>query len=333
MRFGYAICVIMLHIIGILCLLISVQDHTVLFGLGLVAYTLGLRHAFDVDHIAAIDTTVRKLVQQQKNPSGVGFFFSLGHSTVVCLIAIVTAFASQWAIKKIPEFQHIGGIIGTSVSGIFLLIMGIINLFIMYNIYRVFIVMRKGNFDAQKLENLLDSRGLLARFVAPLLKLVTKSWHIYPIGFLFGLGFDTASEVALLAISAGAAKSAIPVTGILALPLLFAAGMSLFDTVDGIFMTSTYRWAFISPIRKVYYNLTVTALAVVTALLVGIVELVQVLTPQLGLTEGFWKWIQQLNFGSLGYILVCLFILAWAISYGLWKLLRIEKKVDIQLEE
>ncbi|TVY07025.1 HoxN/HupN/NixA family nickel/cobalt transporter [Paenibacillus cremeus] len=323
---GYAVVVVLLHIVGIAFLLLSVGNHPALMGLGFIAYTLGLRHAFDADHIAAIDNTVRKLVQQDKNPVGVGFFFSLGHSSVVCCMAIVTAFAAKWAETNMPELQEIGGIIGASVSGVFLVLIGVLNLFILKNIYQVFLKMRQKSFNENKLEELLHSRGLMSRLLNPLFKFVAKSWHVYPIGFLFGLGFDTASEVALMAISAGAANSSIPLMGILALPILFAAGMSLLDTADGIFMTTAYRWAFRTPIRKVYYNLTITALSVVAALVIGIIELLQVLTPKIGLTGVFWEWIEDLDFGSLGYILVAVFVLSWAISFGIWKFMKIEER-------
>jgi high-affinity nickel-transport protein len=323
---GYAFGVAVLHIAGIALLLVSLSDHTALLGLGVLAYTLGLRHAFDADHIAAIDNTVRKLVQQEKNPTGVGFFFSLGHSTVVCCMAIVTVFAAKWAENNLPQLQDIGDLIGTSVSGVFLVLIGVLNLFILMNIYQVFRNMRRKHYDENKLEELLHSRGLVARFLHPLFKFVGKSWHVYPIGFLFGLGFDTASEIALLAISAGAAKSAIPISGIMALPLLFAAGMSLLDTADGIFMTTAYRWAFRTPLRKVYYNMTVTGLSIIAALVIGLVELAQVLAPKLGLSDGFWGWVQDLDFGSLGYMLVGIFVVAWAVSYGIWKIMKIEER-------
>jgi high-affinity nickel-transport protein len=324
---GYAIAVLILHIAGISLLLYSLHDHPTLLGLGVLAYTLGLRHAFDVDHIAAIDNTVRKLVQQNENPTGVGFYFSLGHSSVVCLMAIVTAFAARWAEKNIPQMKEIGGVIGTSVSGVFLVLIGVLNLFIFINIFQLFMGMKRNkDINEHQLEELLQSRGLIARLLNPLFKFVSKSWHIYPIGFLFGLGFDTASEVALLAISAGAAKSAIPLSGIMALPLLFAAGMSLLDTADGIFMTTAYRWAFRTPLRKVFYNLSITGVSIVAALAIGLIELAQIMTPKLGLTGGYWTWIQELDFGSLGYILVGIFILSWAASVGIWKFMKIEQR-------
>ncbi|TCZ78245.1 HoxN/HupN/NixA family nickel/cobalt transporter [Paenibacillus albiflavus] len=323
---GYAWGVIILHAVGITLLLVSLPANPTLLGLGVLAYTLGLRHAFDADHIAAIDNTVRKLVQQRKNPTGVGFYFSLGHSTVVCIMALITALAAKWAEHNIPQLKEIGGLIGASVSGVFLVLIGILNVFIFVGIYRVFRQMRNKREDDDKLEDLLLNRGLLARFFKPLFAFVGKSWHVYPIGFLFGLGFDTASEVALLAISAGASNSAIPLTSIMSLPILFASGMSLLDTADGVFMTTAYRWAFRTPLRKIYYNLSVTGLSIVAALIIGMIELIQVLTPKLGLTEGFWGWVQELDFGNLGFIMVGTFVLAWLISYGIWKTMRIEER-------
>ncbi|TBL74013.1 HoxN/HupN/NixA family nickel/cobalt transporter [Paenibacillus thalictri] len=323
---GYAVIVALLHIIGILFLFYAAKNSPGLWGMGLLAYTLGLRHAFDVDHIAAIDNTVRKLVQQRKNPHGVGFYFSLGHSTVVFLMAIATAFSVQWAQKEMPGFQEIGGIIGASVSGLFLVIIGIMNLVILVQLYKLFTQFRQGRHQADEFERLLDARGFFSRFIGPLYKLIGRSWHVYPLGFLFGLGFDTASEISLLAMSAGAAKEALPFVTILSFPLLFAAGMSLMDTADGIFMTKAYRWAFNTPLRKLYYNLSVTSLAVVAALLIGMVELAQVLSEKFGLEGTVWSWIQDLDFGSLGYMLVGLFIIAWAVSVGVWKWFRLEER-------
>jgi high-affinity nickel-transport protein len=315
-----------LHALGFLALLPAASTHPVLLGMGFLAYTLGLRHAFDADHIAAIDNTVRKLVQQRQEPLGVGFYFSLGHSTVVFLMAGATGLLAQWVGQSLPSLKDVGSLIGTAVSGIFLVLIGLINLIIWIDIYLVFQRMRRREHDAEALEELLLSRGLVARVARPLFRLVTRSWHVYPIGFLFGLGFDTASEVALLALSAGAAASALPLAGILALPVLFAAGMSAMDTADGVFMATAYRWAFTTPLRKVYYNLTVTGLSVVAALLIGLIELTQVLARELGLSTGLWKRLQDLDFGTLGYLLVALFVLAWSLSYGAWKLMRIEER-------
>ncbi|WP_168118567.1 HoxN/HupN/NixA family nickel/cobalt transporter [Paenibacillus sp. HB172176] len=323
---GYAIAVAALHIAGILLWVISLPSYPELIGLGIVAYTLGMKHAFDIDHIAAIDNTVRKLVQQKRSATGVGFYFSLGHSSVVFCMAVATAFAAKWAADNLPIMEEIGGVIGASVSGVFLVLMGVLNLVIFMNIYKVFRGMRHSEHSEEKLEELLHSRGFFARLLSPLFKFVNKSWHVYPIGFLFGLGFDTASEVALMAITAGAAQNAIPITGILALPLLFTAGMSLFDTADGIFMTTAYKWAFRTPLRKVYYNLSVTGVSVIAALIIGGVELAQVLSENFDLSGGIWSWVQGIDFGIIGYLLVGVFMLSWAASYGIWKYMKIETK-------
>ncbi len=323
---GYGGAVLVLHALGGLAVLTAARAHPALLGMGFLAYTLGLRHAFDADHIAAIDNTVRKLAQQRQDPLGVGFYFSMGHSTVVFLMALAMALVTRWARQGLPHLKDIGALVGTTVSGSFLLLIGLINLFIWIEIYLIFQGMRRGEYDAQSLERLLLSRGLVARLTGPLFRIIDRSWQVYPVGLLFGLGFDTASEVALLALSAGAAASALPLTGILALPVLFAAGMSLMDTSDGVFMTTAYRWAFATPLRKVYYNLTVTGLSVVAALLVGLIELAQVLTREIGVTTGFGKWLQHLDFGAIGSLLAALFVLAWSFSYGAWKLLRIEER-------
>jgi high-affinity nickel-transport protein len=322
----YCLMVLTLHIVGLLCLLSGAKHHPLLIGMAFLAYTFGLRHAFDADHIAAIDNTVRKLVQHKKNPSGVGFFFSLGHSSVVFLMVILLTISVQWAQKELPQWQEIGSIIGTAVSGSFLLFIGVLNAIILFDLQKVFFKMRIGTYNENEVEELLLNRGFLARFAGPLFTFITKSWHAYPLGFLFGLGFDTASEVALLAISAGAAKGNLPITGLLSLPILFAAGMSLLDTADGIFMTNAYRWAFSTPLRKVYYNLTVTALSVLAALLIGLIELAQVFAEKLQLTNGVWRWIQTLDISWIGYLLVVLFLLSWGASYLIWKVFKIEDR-------
>jgi nickel/cobalt transporter (NiCoT) family protein len=321
----YGTVVLLLHIVGFTFLLIGAKNHSLLVGMAFLAYTLGLRHAFDADHIAAIDNIVRKLVQQRKNPIGVGFFFSLGHSSVVLIMSVLLAISVQWAQKKLPQWQEMGTVIGTVISGCFLLFIGILNAIILLDLQKVFVKMRKGSYNEEEVEELLLNRGFIARFAGPLFKLINKSWHVYPLGFLFGLGFDTASEVALLAISAGAAKSALPIVGILSLPILFAAGMSLMDTADGVFMTKAYSWAFSTPLRKVYYNLTVTTLSVVAALLIGMIELTQVLSEKLKLQGRAWHWIQNLEIGWLGYMLVVLFLFSWVISFVVWKVFKFEE--------
>jgi nickel/cobalt transporter (NiCoT) family protein len=321
---GYGGVIVALHVGGALLLFAAARTHPALLGMGFLAYTLGLRHAFDADHIAAIDNVVRKLGRDEQSAHGVGFYFSLGHSTVVFLMAAATAVLTHWSQAALPGVRAMGGVIGTTVSAGFLILIGLLNLFIWLDIYLIFQRMRRGgDGDAQELDRLLLSRGLVTRVAGPLFRLITRAHHVYPIGFLFGLGFDTASEVALLALAAGAAASALPVWGVLALPVLFAAGMSLMDTADGVFMTTAYRWAFASPIRKVYYNLTVTGLSVVAALLIGGLELAQVAAHAMGLTTGFWAGLQALDFSRLGYLLVALFVLTWSLSYGAWKWLRL----------
>ncbi len=324
--FGYGAGIFFLHVLGVLLLISSIPYHPTLIGLAVLSYTFGLRHAFDADHIAAIDNTVRKLRQESRDTTGIGFFFALGHSTIVVIMTIVAVFALHFAQKSFPLLQNIGGVVATIVSASFLFIIGFINLLVLNNLYQIFKTMKTQSLSEAEFEEILNTRGFLARFVGPLFKLVTKSWNMYPIGFLFGLGFDSASEVALLAISAGAAKSAISFTGIIALPILFSAGMSLMDTTDGVFMTVAYNWAFATPIRKIYYNLTVTGLSVVVALLIGCIEVAQIIAPKFGLNDGFWGWVQGIDFGKIGYLLVGLFILTWGISYGIWKFYRIDQR-------
>jgi high-affinity nickel-transport protein len=269
---------------------------------------------------------VRKLIQQEKNPLGVGFFFSLGHSSVVFLMVLAIAFYVQWIQDEMPQMQEIGGLIGTSVSGGFLVLIGIVNLIILIHLIQVFRQMRSGRHNNEELENLLNARGLLSRLFRPLFKLITRSWHVYPLGFLFGLGFDTATEIGLLAISATAVKSSVSIFGILSLPLLFASGMSLLDTADGMFMAKAYRWAFSNPIRKIYYNVTVTTLSVMAALLIGVVELIQALVEKWKMQAPFLVWIHNLDFGDLGYMLAGLFVLSWVVSIAIWKVMKVEER-------
>jgi high-affinity nickel-transport protein len=240
-------------------------------------------------------------------------------------MTLATAFLTKWAETVVPELKEMGSTIGTSVSGLFLILIGILNFIVAINIYKVFINMRHKSYNEKEMEELLQGRGFMARFLNPLLNLVSKSWHVYPIGFLFGLGFDTASEVALMAISAGAAKSADGITGIMALPILFAAGMSLFDTADGVFMTTAYKWAFNTPLRKVYYNLTITSMSVIAALVIGTLEVLQVISSKMELTGWGWKLVQSLDVGAVGYILVGLFVMIWLASYGIWKFNKLGK--------
>src|ERR1700726_2234137 len=296
LRLGSMFAVIVaLHVIGwgTLVLIVepahlSVEDKAFGIGIGLTAYTLGLRHAFDADHIAAIDNTTRKLMNDGQRPLGVGFFFSLGHSSVVFGLALLIAFGLKAVIGPVEQdssaLHHYTSLIGTSVSGVFLYLIAIINVVILVGILRVFVQMRRGQYDEDELEAQLNNRGLLNRLLGRFTKSVSASWHMYPIGLLFGLGFDTATEVALLGISAAAAAKGLSVVAMAVFPVLFTAGMTLVDTTDGILMVGAYGWAFIKPIRKLYYNLTITFVSVVVALIVGGIEAVGLLRDRFNLT-------------------------------------------------
>jgi high-affinity nickel-transport protein len=313
---GFAGAVALLHVLGWGLFAWYSASNPALAGLGVLAYTFGLRHAFDADHIAAIDNTTRSFLQQGKRPLGIGFFFSLGHSTVVFGLAMGLAVGASAVKAKLPSFQTWGGYVGAGVSGVFLLAIGVLNLLVLLDIVRIFRDLRRGRLDETRLEERLLDRGLMSRgLLRRLGARITSSWHMYPLGILFGLGFDTATEVGLLAVSAGAATHHVPFLAILSLPLLFAAGMSLMDTADGAFMAHAYGWAFASPVRKVYYNLTVTTLSVTVALGIGAIEVLQVAARN--------TW---LDFNTLGYAMVALFVLTWAVSAVIWKTRRIEER-------
>jgi nickel/cobalt transporter (NiCoT) family protein len=301
--------VALLHVIGWALFAWYSRQAPALAGLGMLAYTFGLRHAFDADHIAAIDNTTRKLLRDGKESLGVGFFFSLGHSTIV--FGLTTALAlGAGAVNDAPSLHHAGSTIGASVSGTFLLLIGMINLLVLADVVRVFREMRAGRLDEDRLERHLLDQGLLSRFV---LKRVggrlDASWKMIPLGALFGLGFDTATEVGLLAVAAGVATHHIPFLAVLALPTLFAAGMSLLDTADGVFMSHAYGSASSSPVRRICYKITVTAFSVAVAIGIGLVELLQV----------SFGWLQELDLGKLGYFVVGLFLATWAVSVTYWK--------------
>ena len=302
------------------------QRYAPLAGAGLTASLFGLRHAFDADHIAAIDNTTRKMLAQGRRPMGIGFFFSLGHASVVFALVAALSLATRAADTRIPAFQHYGGYVSAGVSGTFLWIIGILNLVVLLDVLRIFREMRDGEYDRERLENRLLERGMMSRFFGRFFRLIDASWKMYPLGLLFGLGFDTATEVGLLALAAGVATDTVPLAGIVSLPILFAAGMGMMDTLDGAFMTGAYGWAFSNPVRKVYYNITVTSLSIVVALAIGTVELLQVLSARLELSGGFWDWLNRLDFETLGYFVVALFLVMWAGSVSIWKLRRIEDR-------
>jgi nickel/cobalt transporter (NiCoT) family protein len=303
------------------------------FGTGILAYTLGMRHAFDADHIAAIDNTTRKLVNDGKRPLSVGFFFSLGHSTIVFVLAVLLNFGIRALDDQVKNdssgLHHATNIIGTSVSGFFLYLIAALNVVILVGIIKMFREMRTGRYSDAELEAQLDKRGLMNRFLGPLARRVDAPWKIYPVGVLFGLGFDTATEVALLVLAGTAVVSGLPFYAILSLPILFAAGMCLFDTADGCFMNFAYDWAFARPVRKVYYNLTMTGLSVFVAFFIGTIELLGLLGQEAGLTTGFWSFLANFNINTAGFVIVGIFVLTWAVALAIWRYGKIEQKWDL----
>ena len=341
---GMAGLIIALHILGwgVLGGIVAPQHYRVNatqvlgLGLGFTAYTLGMRHAFDADHIAAIDNTTRKLMADGQRPVSVGFWFSLGHSTIVLGLVTLLALGVRALAGQVEDesslLQQITGVVGTAVSGVFLYVIGIINLMILIGIIKVFRRMRLGAYDEKSLEEQLNSRGFLNKILGGATNTVSKPWQMYPIGVLFGLGFDTATEVGLLVLAGGAAAFALPWYAILTLPILFAAGMSLLDTIDGCFMNFAYGWAFSRPVRKVYYNITVTGLSVAVALIIGSIELISILTEKAGITSGPLAAIANLNLDLVGYTIVTLFVITWVLAVIIWKYGRIEEKWSASLQ-
>jgi high-affinity nickel-transport protein len=303
-----------------------------LFGWGTaaLAYTLGMRHAFDADHISAIDNTTRKLMSEGQRPLAVGFFFSLGHSSVVAGLAILLNFGIKAVGSQLKDedsaLHHYTGLIGLTVSGTFLMIIAILNLVILVSIVGVFIQMRKGLYNEEELEKHLNSRGLLMRFFGPIARRIDKSWKMYPLGILFGLGFDTATEIGLLVLAGSSVIAGLPWWAVISLPLFFAGGMSLLDTIDGSFMNFAYGWAFSKPVRKVYYNIIITGLSVAVALFVGGLEICQVIAQQLNLSGFFWDYALEFNLNSAGYFIVGAFVVVWSIALLLWRYGKIEER-------
>ena len=300
------------------------------WGTAALAYTLGMRHAFDADHIAAIDNTTRKLMADGQRPLSVGFWFSLGHSSIVAGLAIllnfgIAAIGSQLKDEN-SSLHHYTGLIGLTVSGSFLMLIAILNLIVMGSILKVFVKMRQGAYSESELEKHLDSRGFFMRFFGPIAKRIDKPTKMYPLGLLFGLGFDTATEVGLLVLAGSSVIAGLPWWAIISLPLFFAGGMSLLDTIDGSFMNFAYGWAFSKPVRKVYYNIIITGLSVGTALFIGGLELSQVFSQQLDLTGGYWDFANNLNLNSAGYIIVAAFAIVWAIALAVWRFGKVEDR-------
>jgi len=304
------------------------------FGTGVLALTLGMRHAFDADHISAIDNTTRKLMSEGKRPLGVGFFFSLGHSSVVFILTVLLNFGIRALNAQVrnsgSSLHDVTGIVGTSVSGVFLYVIAGLNVVVLLSILRAFGDLRRGRFDEEELERQLMQRGLMNRFFGPLARRIDSSWKMYPVGILFGLGFDTATEVGLLVLSGTAVANGLPFWAILSLPVLFAAGMSLFDTLDGCFMNFAYGWAFSRPVRKVYYNIIITGLSVVVAFVIGTVELLGLFGSELGFSGSFWKFMGNFNINTAGFVIVGLFCVTWAVALCVWRIGRIEARWEAE---
>ncbi|MET7937115.1 HoxN/HupN/NixA family nickel/cobalt transporter [Streptomyces sp. NPDC005322] len=333
---GLLAVIVALHIVafGVLFLVVAGQHYevgsrTFGIGLGITAYTLGMRHAFDADHIAAIDNTTRKLMADGKRPVSVGFWFALGHSSVVVIMAALVAGGTQLAGTLADErsgTHQTLGVVGTTVSGSFLYLIAALNLVALVGILRVFRAMRAGQYDEARLEAHLDSRGFMNRALGRFTRSITRPGQMYPLGFLFGLGFDTATEVTLMVMAGSGAAAGLPWYAILCLPLLFAAGMSLFDTLDGTFMNFAYHWAFSNPVRKVFYNLAITGLSIAVAFLIGTIELVSVLHDKLELQDAVTGRIAALDLDNVGFIIVGLFVVVWAAALAYWRLAKVEQR-------
>lgn len=324
------------NVLAFLVLIKLSTSYPYLFSVGLLAYVFGLRHACDADHIAAIDNTTRKLANEGKKPLGVGLFFSFGHSTIVLLLAIGLAIATSFIKANIPNLEQMGSIIGTVVSAAFLYLIAALNIVIFADAYKYFKQVRKYQLNSEKLqemEELLLKRGFMNRIFGRFFKLITASWQMYPVGVLFGLGFDTASEVALLALSAAAAGKGMPLVDIIILPVLFAAGMSLVDTTDGVVMQYAYGWAFVNPVRKIYYNLSITGISVFVALVVGGIEWLQVFSQELGFRGLFWSIVQDVSFARLGFVIIGLMIASWLVAVLIYKVKGYEKGYSTNLQQ
>ncbi|MGN6250181.1 MAG: HoxN/HupN/NixA family nickel/cobalt transporter [Marmoricola sp.] len=329
-----------LHVVALVVLLALVVPHRYTVGsqvfgvgLGVTAYVFGMRHAFDADHIAAIDNTTRKLMAGGQNPKSVGFWFAMGHSAMVFVLALLVAGGTHLAgtLTDESDAHQALRLVGTVSSGGFLYLIGLLNLGALLGIVRLFWRMRSSALGAEELERQLDRRGLVTRLLRPLDRLIRRPWHMVVAGVLFGVGFDTASEVTLLVMAGTSAAAGLPWYAVLVLPLLFTCGMSLLDALDGLFMNVAYAWAFSNPVRKVYYNLAVTALSVAVALLIGTVELLTVLHERFGWHGAVATWASGLSLNDVGFVIVGLFVLTWAVAVGYWRLARVEERWGVAL--
>jgi nickel/cobalt transporter (NiCoT) family protein len=316
------------NVLSWLWALYAFRPYPVLLGTAFLAYTFGLRHAVDADHIAAIDNVTRKLMQAGKRPISVGFFFSLGHSTVVIVASVFVALAVGALQSKFDNFKEIGGVIGTGVSAFFLIVIAAANTFVLLAVWRMFNAVKRGEHLVEEdLDIVLSQRGLLGRILRSLFGMISRSWHMYPLGILFGLGFDTATEIGLLGISATQGSQGLELWSILIFPALFTAGMSLVDTTDGVLMIGAYGWAFVKPIRKLYYNMTITLVSVIVALVIGGVEALGLIGNKLDLHGSFWTFIDALNenFGTLGYLIILIFVVCWLVSTAIYRFKKFDE--------
>ncbi len=341
---GMAGSIVVLNVVGWAMLAAAVGGHYRIsgtqffgFGTGILAYTLGIRHAFDADHIAAIDNTTRKLIQDGKRPLSVGYFFSLGHSSVVFVLAVFLNFGIRALNGQVKNgdsgLHHWTTIIGTGVSGTFLFLIALLNLVVLVSILRVSREMRQGRYDDAELERQLDNRGLMNRILRGYARHIDTGWKMYPVGVLFGLGFDTATEVALLVLAGSAVVGGLPFYAVLSLPILFAAGMCLFDATDGCFMNFAYDWAFSRPIRKIYYNLTITGLSVFIALFIGTIEILGLVAQETNATGAFWDFLAGFNINRAGFVIVGIFVATWIVALAIWHFGKIEQKWELQAAE
>ncbi len=342
---GMASFILLLNLVGWGLLFLVVAPHQFSLGssgvlgvgLGVTAFMLGMRHAFDADHIAAIDNTTRKLMEDGQRPVSVGFWFALGHSTIVFGLCVLLSIGVRALAGQVEDdgstLQTTFGLIGTLVSGTFLILIGVINFFVLRKIVGVFHQMRAGEYSEAELEEHLNNRGLFNRYLGRITKMVRKPWQMYPVGVLFGLGFDTATEISLLVLAGGAAAFALPWYAIMCLPVLFAAGMLLLDTIDGCFMNFAYGWAFSQPVRKVYYNITITALSVFVALAIGSIEILGLLAEKLGWDSGVAGWISGINLDHVGFVIVGIFIVTWIVAILTYRVGNIEEKWTAHLRD
>jgi len=332
---GMSLFVLLLHVVGwglFVFVILPAHYHLLGIGVAVTAYTLGARHAFDADHISAIDNTTRKFMAEGKRPLSVGFWFSLGHSSIVVGLGIALTLAAKAVFSQVSHgnsgLASFGGVIGTAVSGTFLYLIAILNLVILISISKIFIAMRRGLYSEDELEEQLQARGLMFRIFGKMMKSISEPWHMYIVGLLFGLGFDTATEIALLAATAGAAESRLPWYAVLALPILFTAGMSLLDTIDGSFMNFAYGWAFARPVRKVYYNITITGLSVAVAMIIGTIEILGLVANEAHFGGAFWRQMATFNINIAGIIIAGMFLFVWIVALLLWRFGQIEQRWD-----